>query len=86
MNMAFQRLSLIIFKAPKPQITLHKAPAVCVFVCVGTGDCLLLSHSANAVCHGAKEFWMDPSHLVTIAETDRGAVGQSGVGVFNELS
>lgn len=47
---------------------------------------MLLSHSANAVCHGAKEFWMDPSHLVTLAETDRGAVGQSGVGVLNELS
>lgn len=29
---------------------------------------------------------MCPSHLVTIAETDRGAVGQSGVGVLNELS
>lgn len=29
---------------------------------------------------------MDPSHLVTLAETDRGAVGQSGVGVLNELS
>ena len=29
---------------------------------------------------------MGPSLLVTIAETDRGAMGQSGVGVLNELS
>lgn len=35
-----------------------------------------------AVSHGVKVFWMGPSHLVTIAESDRGAVGQSGVGVF----
>lgn len=34
MNMAFQRVSLIIFKAQKPQITLHKAPAVWMFVCL----------------------------------------------------
>lgn len=39
-----------------------------------------------AVSHGVKVFWMGPSHLVTIAETDRGAMGQSGVGVLNELS
>lgn len=38
-----------------------------------------------AVCR-AKLFWMGPSHLVTTAETDRGVVGQSGVGVLNELS
>lgn len=39
-----------------------------------------------AVCQGAKLFWIGPSHLVTPAETDRGVVGQSGVGVLNELS
>lgn len=46
-------------------------------VCVGR----LLS-----VCQGAKLFWMAPSHSVTTAKTDRGVVGQSGVGVLNELS
>lgn len=54
----------------------------CVHVCSRAlaRACLL------AVCQGAKLFWIGPSHLVTIAETDRGAVGQSGVGVLNELS
>lgn len=46
----------------------------------GVTSCKLLS------VIGVKVFWMCPCHLVTIAETDRGAVGQSGVGVLNELS
>lgn len=52
----------------------------CVFVCVGVTCSKLLSVMVVEV------FWMCPSHLVTIAETDRGVVGQSGVGVLNELS
>lgn len=56
---------------------------VSVCACMGMCECYILQ---IAVSHGVKVFWMCPSHLVTIAETDRGAVGQSGVGVLNELS
>lgn len=60
------------------QSTERSLPCVtCVCVCV----CWLV-----AVCQGAKLFWIGPSHLVTTAENDRGVVGQSGVGVLNELS
>lgn len=87
-NKDFQVGALIVFIALQIWTTLHEEPAVCAlwYTCAlkvrGCG-----CHKLQiAVSHGVKVFWMCPSHLVTIAETDRGAVGQSGVGVLNELS
>lgn len=58
-----------------------------VFMCAHGGVYGCWCHILQiAFCHGVKVFWMCSCHLVTIAETDRGAVGQSRVGVLNELS
>lgn len=62
---------------------MHACVGACVRVYVRVRVCVLACHILQiAVCHGVKVFWMCPNHFVSIAETDRGAVGQSGVGVF----
>lgn len=84
-NMTFQGFALNVLIAPKT--TLHEKRAMCYLVSVRVhawvASCHIMEFSVN---HSVKVFWMCPSHLATIAETDRGAVGQSRVGVLNELS
>lgn len=75
MNMAFWCRPLIILGPQSPQKTLHRSTRM--FVVFGCW-----CHTAIAIHQNGNIFWMCLSHLVTIGGTDRGAVGQSGIGVL----